>query len=177
MNKEETKKVLGIIIASYPTYKPENMQVTLNVWNEMLKDYDYGMVCAGLKAFISTDTKGFAPSIGQLIDYIAKLTKEDEPNELEAWTMVKKALCDSTYHSQERFDELPELVQKAVGSASQLRSWGMDMAFNESVAQSNFMKVYKQVVARNNDSLKLSADVTKLLKSRELNLLEGGANG
>ena len=34
MNKEETKKVLGIIIASYPTYKPE-WEETMNAFCEV----------------------------------------------------------------------------------------------------------------------------------------------
>lgn len=160
------------MIASYPNYKPENMQVTLNVWNKMLEEYDYKIVEAGLMAYIKTDKSGFAPSVGQLIDCIAKLAAQDEMTEMEAWTLVRNALADSTYHSQERFDELPENVQRAVGSALQLRAWAMDMAFNESVAQSNFMRVYKQVVARETDRLKFGANLSKLVEKSALNSLE-----
>lgn len=172
MTKEETKKALAIMIASYPNYKPENMQVTLNVWNKMLEEYDYKIVEAGLMAYIKTDKSGFAPSVGQLIDCIAKLAAQDDMTEMEAWTLVRNALADSTYHSQERFDELPENVQRAVGSASQLRAWATDMNFSEGVAQSNFIKTYRAVNAQIKDRLILNADVVKLLKQNTLTSLE-----
>ena len=47
----------------------------------MLSDYDYNLVAMALKAYILSDTSGFAPSIGQLVGKIQTLTKPQELNE------------------------------------------------------------------------------------------------
>lgn len=175
MNKDETKKILGIIIASYPTYKPENMQFTLNVWNKAFEKFQYEIVSEGLMAYIVSDKSGFAPSIGQLIDYISKLTVEENVSEMEAWDMVRKAIADSTYHSEERFNEFPEEVKRAVGSPANLRAWGTDMNYAEGVAQSNFIKTYRSVLAKKNERLKFDAIKTqKIEQNNKVLLVEGG---
>ena len=72
-------------------------------------------------------------------------------NELEAWDMVSRALRDSTYHAEERFAQLPELVQRCVGSPSQLRNWGQsDLKSVETVIQSNFMRTFRDMRDRQN---------------------------
>lgn len=148
MSKEEVKKILAVMIASYPNYKPNDMQMTVNVWNEMLLDYDYRTVAVALKTYISTDRSGFAPSIGQIIDNIVKVNAPATMGEQEAWSLVRKALENGIYNSQREFDNLPDLVQKAVGSANQLHVWASDPDYDESVMSSNFMRSYRTVCAR-----------------------------
>ena len=136
------------MIASYPNYKPENMQMTVSVWKEMLLDYDYRTVAVALKTYIATDKSGFAPSIGQIIDNIEKVNAPANMGEQEAWTLVRKAIENGIYNSQREFDSLPDLVQKAVGSANQLHVWASDPEYNESVMSSNFMRSYRAVCTR-----------------------------
>lgn len=168
MTKEETQKTLAVILASYPQFKPEKMQFTLNVWHEMLKDYDYKVVSAGLKTYIATDTSGFAPSIGQLIDSISKLKTIDEMNEIQAWHLVSEALRDGYYHSKERFDALPPLIQQAVGSHEVLRNWSQtDERSVETVIASNFQRTYRTLLNRSKEMVKLPADVVAMIESNK----------
>lgn len=174
MSKSEVQKILAIVIASYPNYKPENMQVTLNVWHKAFEKFDYEVVSEGLMAYIVSDKSGFAPSIGQLIDYISKITVEENLNEMEAWNLVRRAIADSTYHAQERFDEFPEEVKKAVGSPSILRAMGMDRNYADGVAQSNFIKTYRSVLADKEQMLKFSAINSKQIeKKQEVKMISG----
>lgn len=103
MTREETKKIVMIISASYPNWKPQDLKFTVDTWALMLEEYDYNQIAVALKAYIASDTSGFAPSIGQLIDKMHILTYKNEMNELEAWNMLYKAICNSGYNSECEF--------------------------------------------------------------------------
>lgn len=160
MTRDEAKKLIMIIAYTYPNFKPQDMSVMVDIWHEMLADYDYNTCAAGLKAYIATDTSGFAPSIGQLIDKVNAITVKDELNEMEAWSLVSNALRNSTYNAEAEFRKLPPMVQKAVGSASNLRNWAQtDTESVENVIQSNFMRTYRGVVARGREYQKIPESV------------------
>ena len=163
MTREETVKIIRIMVDSYPNYKPNNISETVDVWNMMLSDYDYNLVAMALKAYILSDTSGFAPSIGQIVDKIQAISKPQELSEMEAWDMVRIALRNSGYNAEEEFNKLPLIVQKAVSSPSQLRTWALDENYNEQVVSSNFMRCYRTVVARENEIAKMPAEVRALL--------------
>ena len=174
MTRDETKKILEIIDCSYPNWKPSKPKETLEVWHMMLQEYNYNDIARALKAYITTDASGFAPSIGQLINNMSITDRLTGMNELEAWDLVSRALRDGTYHAEERFAELPELVQRCVGSPSQLRNWGQsDIKSVETVIQSNFMRTYKEMSARQNTinalPQEMKSDVYKQLESKILN--------
>ena len=151
------------MVDSYTKYKPNNISETVDVWHMMLSDYDYNIVAMALKAYILSDTIGFAPSIGQLVAKIQTITKPQELSEMEAWDMVRIALRNSGYNAEEEFNKLPLIVQKAVSSPSQLRTWALDENYNEQVVSSNFMRCYRTVVARENEIAKMPAEVRALL--------------
>jgi len=149
MTLEETKKLLMAIDATYPTFKTENPMVTAETWHWALEEHPAEAIMAALKIYINTNNTGFAPSPSQLIGAMQSVRHSEELTEGEAWTMVKKAIGDSGYHAQERFDELPEIVQKAVGSPSTLRGWGMcDSEDVNTVIMSNFQRAYKAELSR-----------------------------
>ena len=164
MTREETVKIIRIICDSYPNYKPNNLSETVDVWCMMLSDYTYDQVSVALKAYILSDISGFAPSIGQLVGKIQTISQPQELNEMEAWSLVSRAIRNSTYNSVEEFAKLPQLVQKAVGLPDQLRTWAMDENYNEQVASSNFIKCYRTEVARSQELSKMPSDVRKIIE-------------
>ena len=153
------------MVDSYPNYKPNNISETVDVWHMMLSDYEYNIVAMSLKAYILSDTSGFAPSIGQLVAKIQTLIKPQELNEMEAWSLVSKAIRNSGYNSVEEFAKLPPLVQKAVGLPDQLMAWSIDENFNEQVVSSNFMRCYRNELARHEELSKMPAEVKALIDS------------
>ena len=165
MTREETVKIIRIMVDSYPNYKPNDISETVDVWQIMLSDYDYNLVAMALKAYILSDTSGFAPSIGQLVAKIQTLIKPQELNEMEAWSLVSKAIRNSGYNSVEEFAKLPPLVQKAVGLPDQLMTWSLDENYNEQVVSSNFMRCYRTELARNEELSKMPAEVKALIDS------------
>ena len=170
MTREETVKIIRIMVDSYPNYKPNNISETVDVWHMMLSDYDYNLVAMALKAYILSDTSGFAPSIGQLVAKIQTLTKPQELSEMEAWSLVKKAISNSAYDYVEEFHKLPPIIQKCIGSAYQLKCWALDEDFNEQVASSNFARSYRTMVARQEEFVKMPQEIRDVISSVSKNL-------
>lgn len=143
MSRDEVKKLIGGIIIAYPNYKPTDMQMTVMLYEDMLKDYTYQECMVSVKRYIATDTSGFAPGIGAIIQGIPKVD-EEIPNEMYAWALVSKALRNGYYGAEKEFNNLPPIVQKAVGSPDNLRNWSQtDLHSIETVIQSNFIKTYR----------------------------------
>lgn len=166
MTKNEVIKLLMTIQTFYPNYQVENKEFTINAWYAIIGDCDYKPMEKALQAYITTDTSGFAPSIGQLLDKLHTIQNPQELNEMEAWSLVSKALRNGYYGAVEEFNKLPPLVQKAVGSPDNLRNWAQtDSESIENVVQSNFMRSYRLVVNRENEIKKMPADVRTLIEN------------
>ena len=164
MTREETVKIIRIMVDSYPNYKPNDISETVDVWQMMLSDYDYNLVAMALKAYILSDTSGFAPSIGQLVDKMKSITNPQELNEMEAWSLVCDALRNSGYNYAEEYAKLPPLVQKAVGLPTQLQAWALTENLNKDVIGSNFMRCYRIEVERQKEISKMPQNVRELLE-------------
>lgn len=164
MTREETMKILVTMQAAYPNYKPTDKSSVLNLWTVMLQEYSYEQTATALKTYISSDDSGFAPSVGQLIGMIQKTSVEEELNEMEAWALVSKALRNGYYGAETEFEKLPTLVQKAVGSPSNLRNWSQtDSESVENVIQSNFLRTYRTMVARTKETERMPQEVRERL--------------
>lgn len=167
MTRDETIKILMVIQAAYPNYKPQDKTVAVNVWAEMLSDIPYEQVGTAVKAYIQTDTSGFAPSVGDIREKVQDIfSKKDDLNEISAWSLVMKAIRRSTYYSEEEFTKLPPVVRRAVASPKQLREWatledvdGKAMT----VIQANFQRTFRMEQKRERERNKLSPDILKLM--------------
>lgn len=164
MTDKETRKIIAVLMVAYPNYKPINIDFTVSVWTDMLSDYCYSEVDMAIKAYISTDTSGFAPAIGQVIDKIKSITTPRQMTDAEAWALVRKAISDSSYNAKDRFNELPVTCQRAVGSPAQLRMWALDASYNENVVSSNFMRSYRTEVARQNELSRMPSEVRQIIE-------------
>lgn len=170
MTRDETINILMSIQAAYPSFRVPDKTVAVNTWYSLLGEYEYGQVSAALKKYIQTNKSSFAPSIGQIIDEISDIYSKNEENEMEAWVLVQKAIRNSTYHADEEFDKLPEIVQKAVSHPRQLQEWAMmenidGRAWN--VMQSNFMRTYRAEIEKEKNMRKLSPDLLNLISQKD----------
>lgn len=168
MTVNDARKIIAVMLVSYPNFKPIDTELMATTWADMLNEYSYEQISVALKCYITTDTSGFAPSIGQLIDKLKTVEQPQELNELQAWGLVRKAINNSGYHSEEEFAKLPPLVQKAVGTPGQLKQWGMsDIESIETVAQSNFMRTYRAVVKREDEVSRMPIEIRQLIQQNE----------
>ena len=164
MTENEAKKLLAVMTVTYPNYKLANVDFAAKVWSDMLGEFTYGQAGSALKAYIRSDVSGFAPTPGQIINQIAKMTIPEELNEMEAWALVSKAIRNSGYNSVDEFSRLPSLVQSAVGTPEQLRVWALDQNYNETVVSSNFIKAYRMLLSRQSDLSKLPEEIKRAIQ-------------
>lgn len=164
MTREQIQDFLAMIQATYPNFNPPSKTVAVNAWKLALEDYEEKQVHMAFKLYMQSNTSGFAPVPGQIIDKIHTMTAPQELNEMEAWSIVSKAIRNSGYNSTEEFEKLPPLVQKAVGLPSQLRTWALDEDYNEQVAMSSFQRAYKSELKRHEELRKMPQNVRQLIE-------------
>ena len=166
MTIEETRKLLVTINAIYPNWKVENPEATTAAWHWALEDYPAEAINGALQIFLKTDKAGFVPSVSQLIGCIHAPKKNEQLSEGEAWYLVKEAIKDSAYNSEERFAQLPQIIQRAVGGASMLRQWAMtDSEEVNTVIMSNFQRAYKAAISQQEYADRVPQQLSNLVKS------------
>lgn len=171
MTKDETAKILYIVMSTFSTafknVSAERINTMSLAWDAVLKDYSYKEVEQGLYVYMSTDTSGYPPQPGQIIDKIRMAnTTEREVDALEAWAVVEKAVQNSSTESEKEFKKLPPLIQKAVGRPEILKEWAvMDEDEFRTVEQSHFIRVYDTVRKRETEYSKLPGQVRARIES------------
>lgn len=145
MTRDEVKKVIRIIKATYPSFANNVELVDLvEAWSVVLAEDNAKDIEKALMQFIRTDTKGFPPSLGQLTTLAMSQVQESE---LAVWCQVYKAICNSSYNAREEFEKLPSAAKMAIGRPEQLQAWAMmDASTVLSVGQSNFLRSYREAV-------------------------------
>lgn len=172
MTLNESRKIVASMMAAFPSYRAPDVELAAKVWETVTDGYSYGDVSTALNAYMRTNTSGFAPTPGQLIDLIHTITSQPELNENEAWALVSKAIRRSGYYYVEEFDRLPPTVQKAVGSPSQLRTWALDEEYNEGVVSSHFIRCYREEARRKREFEKMPQEVQALIQKTSERLEE-----
>lgn len=177
MTREETIGILMVIQAAYQNYRVPDKTVAVNMWHRALGEYSYEEVSNALDTFIRSDTKGFAPSPGQVIDKIHIVGRLEELNEMEAWSLVSKALRRGNYYAEEEYGKLPPEIRKAVGSPDNLRNWARAPEHDvETVIQSNFMRTYRTGLDRKRQYERLPVNVKALVSDTMKTQLLGGGS-
>lgn len=173
MERDEVKQILIILEVAYPSFTipVEKKRATVDLWNKLFEGYTYKEVEVAVHTYIKTSGSAYAPSASQILEMLGKPAELSTLTPAEAWVMVSKALRNSTYHSKEEFDKLPEDVQKALGGPSQLYAWAIDENYAEGVAMSNFQKVYNIVVNRRLEISKMPEEMQMMIEQKRADYL------
>lgn len=110
MTREETVKIIRIMVDSYPNYKPNDISETVDVWHMMLEEYSYQQVSLALKEYILTEKTGFAPSIGQIANLVKSQKERKYFEELE-----RMLLADTYRKIESKKGEINALEMKHEG--------------------------------------------------------------
>lgn len=170
MTREDTIKILSVLRGAYPAFyrdiTKQEAESTIALWESMFDEEPYELVGAAVKAFIAGDGKGFPPAIGQIKERIRQITQPEEMTEQEAWSLVSKALRNSTYGSEEEFAKLPPEIKAVVHDPGQLRQWAMSPADDvETVIASNFMRSFRVKQKASKEYMALPTSVKQLMIS------------
>lgn len=161
MTVDEFARLADAIKTYFPRDNMLPTDTAMELWYDMLKDMDYQSAYIGLKNHVATSK--FAPTIADIRNG-AVISQPQELNEMEAWSLVYKAICNSTYNSVSEFDKLPPLVQKAVGLPDSLREWAMTENLNKEVVMSSFQRAYKAELKLREELQKMPQNVRNLIK-------------
>lgn len=187
MNKSEAAQILSYIKVAYPYYAvkltTEDAKLAINLWASMFPDDPVADVGAAVKAYIASDTSGYAPAISQIKNILRRLASpEQELTAGEAWALVSKAAENGYYNSRKEFSKLPPIVQRALGgNHTILRDYSlMDVKTFESVIKSQFVREYNAIINRENEMLMLPPHVQKyfaqLREATKAKQIEGGSH-
>lgn len=162
MNKVEASQIIEIIGSLYTNYNPMNMELAVVGWQSIFADIPYKAVQAALFSYTRENEK-FPPTPGQIYSLLQNVTTTS-PTETEAWNMVLTAIKRSAYFARDEFDNLPEDIQKAIGSPEYLRSLAIADDANWSVESSNFYKNYRIIKERERQTANLPNGVRNYIE-------------
>lgn len=129
----------------------------ITVWYSMLQDLDFRVCFNAVKKYAATNK--FRPTIADIREEYVKITNgADNLPEAEAWSLVRIALRDSSYHAEEQFAELPEIVRNALVTPDRLREWAqMPSDTVGTVVRAEFRRCFESAVKQNEEKQKLGA--------------------
>lgn len=145
MTKNDVVQLIMILKEYYPRdVESTNIDAKASAWHLLLRDYDKNIIINAALAFVSSDTKGFMPTPGQIINKISVIRKSDnDMTEMEAWGYISKAIRNSAYNSKEEWEKLPDILKKCV-TPDLLRDWAMIEGDDvQTVIQSNFLRTFR----------------------------------
>jgi hypothetical protein len=177
MTMSETVGIMAVLEVAYPKFYAnktvEEKNSAIDLWTKLFKSDDVKIVTEAVQAMICT--LEFPPAIADIKKKIALLTRAPAPTEFEAWVTVKKAI--SYYNSEENFKNLPPILQKLVGSHTQLREWAIiETKQLETVVQSNFMRSYAARVQQIKEYSMLPESSKQLISGLSKTMLAKGGD-
>lgn len=164
MNKEDFIKLM---VGTSKVYDRNLDQETLEIWLHFFKDNTIEEFKNAINNHIKTSSK--FPTIAEIKSSIYENThKTDDNNEL--WNSLLKAISNGSYHAEEEFEKLPELVKLYVRNPRQLQEMAiMDSELIHSVVKGQFLKQIENIKKNYKES-----EITKrnLLEERKIYYLE-----
>ncbi len=162
MTREETKAIMAILKAGYPNFyrnmTKEDATNAINLWATMFAEEPPQVITEAVKSLMCT--LKYPPTIADVKEKIELLTQPEQMTEMEAWNLVKKAMNTSDFVKS--FQDLPPVIRRIVGSASQLKEW----AYTEcdiSVISSNFMRSYRARAAHERELVRLPQSAKEMI--------------
>ena len=159
MTRKETIQLLALLSATYPRFKLDTDELTINAWHEMLQDLPGDIVGVAVRRMIST--LQYPPTIADIRQAVADSTQDATGaiNAGEAWRKVMKAVSDYGYYQPEAARAyLGEDVWRAV---EYIGGWS-DMCVSEdpeSVRSAQFERRYNAMLAQRKEQIQIPASV------------------
>lgn len=166
MTREECKKIIAVIAATFPNFDSDDPATTIDAWHLFLADYSYQDISAALKIYVSTANSAFPPSASQLIGQLNKVRTLKNAQEVDVWREVRPAIRNGLYHFQEEYDKLSDTAKRMVGDPQQLREWAMLPSEDiDTVVQSNFKNRFKAMQTRQAEINAMPMEIRQMIES------------
>lgn len=148
MTYQDTQKILTVLKTAYPkafTLPAEEAKRRLNLWYEMLSEYDTEIAVYATKNYIKHNK--YPPNIAGLVEEIEKLT--DTNYETELWNELSEVVSRGTVFTQEDFEKLSEPLKIWAKSTRQIKELALLPSETfQTVIRGQFLKTIKTVIDR-----------------------------
>ena len=176
MTPEQTKQILTILQINYPQsfrgWSAEQKKAYLAMWSEAFKDTPADIVTAAVKSIVYTDTREFAPNIGQVNGKIRELTSV-ELSGADAWKAIETAVHSGSPAAE--WKKLPESIRR-VTSPRELDDWAFhtEPSVFRTVVKGQCLKAYSVQADREREMQMLPQSVKKLIQLKPMELEDKG---
>lgn len=166
MNRKEILSMLSILKSAYPNFyrniTKQEAEQTVNLYEEMFKDYDSRIVLLAVKELINSYE--YPPTIATIKNKIYSLLNINEESDLDLWERLLKAIRNGTYGSKKEFELLPQIIKDYLKSPYQLQELAsMNSDDIHSVVKGQFLREIKILKERKKEIDKLSPEVKNIL--------------
>lgn len=154
--------------SSFSNMTVQEGKAMAHIWTELFADTPIEELKYAVSYYISYNNSGFAPTIGQLNHIIQNRYHPMTP-ELEAWTMVKKAIgrCDDLNAAKAEWSKFPEDVRRTIQPADLIRIGRMD----SSIVETSVAMMFRHSLAQNQEIIRAKAalpgSAAKLLEEKK----------
>lgn len=172
-------RILFTIRTSYPSnfLKIDTQTVAdmVEAWMFTLGEYSYSDISKALKVYMTTDTKGFPPTPGQLIHALTMLNSNParELTAAEAWALTYKAICSLRWDCpEEEFNKLPKACQRTIGTAAALAEIAqMDTDSVLMGEKARFIRQYDQIAKNEKEYEALPPSIKQMIEQTSSGML------
>jgi hypothetical protein len=179
MNKQETTKIIGVLMMAYPRYADNYKDInklnsTIDLWCELLGDIPYNVANIVIQKLILTSE--FPPTIADIRKQVANITNKEHLDSASAWGEVQKSV---TSYGWNKYEEMKENVSNKTLQVIGMIGWTnicMCELDQLNTLRSQFMRMYDSVNERSKkdellpDSLK---EQIRLISSKMTMLGDG----
>ena len=150
ITNKDINQIMDLLISAYgdkayPIDDPQKMVKVSHLWTVMFQDDEPAEVLIAVKSCIAT--LSFPPKVADIKSRSAQSRMAGQMTEMEAWSAIRDAVRSARNRTDANrvFTELPPILQKCVGTPSQLMAWGgVSTDTFEGVIASNFMRSYRE---------------------------------
>lgn len=176
MKKEDVAKILVILKTAYPNFyrnmRKEEVEETVELYQEMFADCDTKLVAVAVKELINTFQ--YPPTIADIKNKMYDLSnKHNDKSPSELWDILLKAIRNGSYGYLKEFENLPDEVKEFVRRPDQLRELAlMDSNTIHSVVKGQFLKQIIEIKKRKKENGMLLETTRWILSNGHTKLLE-----
>jgi hypothetical protein len=164
VNKSEITKLIAICSINYRNF-PEagKEQMLIELWQNMLQDVDFHTAEFAVKKFMSESV--FPPTIADIRQRIADITRPRRVSPIEAWGNVTKVIRKyGSYNEQKALDELDTMTRRTVQYFGYRE---LCISENPMVDRAHFLKMYESMTERENKNNLLSPALQEVFNEIE----------
>lgn len=140
---DRTLEIIALLVAAWPA--ADFPEPTIRLYQRMLQDVDPELLMMAVQHFITTSTKDWPPTIGQIRDCVSSLVMR-AAGILDAYSAWEQVLAQKQAHGIWKPPSLPELSHKAVAA---IGGWlSLCKSDNEVSDRARFIEAYTLFLAQ-----------------------------